>query len=196
MPADRTAPRKAASRTAPNPQPARDPADDPIRHVVVLMLENRSFDQMLGAMQEVYPDLDGVPPGAPPRSNRDVDGEPIEQAPLAAGRMKGDPKHELPNALHQLEVDNGNFVMDYAKSYPRSDKDERRQIMAYFPLDALPALHTLAREFTVCDRWFSSLPGATWPNRLFAHSGTSIGHAQMPYGPYDLAQQQYTQDTV
>ena len=165
---------------------AVDPTEDPIRHVVVLMLENRSFGQMLGAMQEVYPELDGVDPNAPPRTNRDVDGRSVEQRPVAVSRMKGDPLHELPNALHQLENDNGNFVLDYAKAYPRSGAEERQQIMAYFPLDALPALHALAREFTVCDRWFSSLPGATWPNRLYVHSGTSLAHAEMPHCLHEL----------
>ena len=196
MPDDRTASRKPASRPAAQPEGTPDPAADPIRHVIVLMLENRSFDQILGAMQEVYPDLDGVKGGGPPRSNRDADGQPVEQAPVAGARMKDDPKHELPNALHQLEDDNGNFVLDFAKAYPHSAKDERRQIMAYFPLDKLPALHALAREFTVCDRWFSSLPGSTWPNRLFVHSGTSLGQALMPQGLFDLAKQHYDQDTV
>jgi len=46
---------------------------DSIRHVVVLMLENHSFDQMLGAFQAVFPDLEGVDP-AKLRSNRDKDG--------------------------------------------------------------------------------------------------------------------------
>jgi phospholipase C len=163
MPADRTASRDTASQPVDRPEGNRDPAEDPIRHVIVLMLENRSFDQMLGTMQEVYPDLDGVRHGGPPRSNRDVDGQPIEQAPLAVPRFTEDPKHELTNALHQLADDNGGFVEDFAKAYPRSGKAEREQIMAYFRADALPALHVLAREFTVCDRWFSSLPGATWP---------------------------------
>src|SRR3954471_8542272 len=127
MPADRTPPASGS-------QGDQDPAEDPIRHVVVLMLENRSFDQMLGALQELYPDLDGVRHGGPPRSNRDVDGQPVQQAPLAVTRMTVDPKHELPNALRQLEDDNGHFVEDFAKAYPHSNKSEREQIMAYFPL--------------------------------------------------------------
>jgi phospholipase C len=173
---------------------ARQP--DPIRHVICLMLENRSFDQMLGSLQAVYPDLDGVPEGGPLRTNRDIDGQVIEQAPAADTRMKGDPKHELPNCLHQLSDNNGNFVRDYAEAYPHSDEEERKQVMAYFPLDKLPALHQLGRSFRVCDRWFSSIPGATWPNRLFVHSGTSIGKAKMPHGVFDLAGHRYWQDTI
>jgi phospholipase C len=49
-------------------------------------------------------------------------------------------------------------------------------------LDFLPALHTLGRNFGICDQWFSSLPGPTWPNRFFALTGTSAGHVEMPDG--------------
>src|SRR5690349_12937698 len=133
MPADRTASRQAPSQAASHSGDSEGASQDPIRHVIVLMLENRSFDQMLGALQDVYPDLDGARADGQPRSNRDVDGQVIEQAPVAVSRMKGDPQHELPNALHQLENDNGNFVLDYARAYPHSDKEERQQIMAYFP---------------------------------------------------------------
>ena len=38
----------------------------------------------------------------------------------------------------------------------------------------------LAREFMLCDRWFSSLPGPTWINRLFVHGGSSLGHVREP----------------
>src|SRR5688500_7065739 len=44
---------------------------DPFRHVVVLMLENRSFDHMVGALQATIPGLNGVPPAGPPRVNKD-----------------------------------------------------------------------------------------------------------------------------
>lgn len=54
--------------------------------------------------------------------------------------------------------------------------------MGYYAPDRLPALHRLGRDFTVCDHWFSSLPGPTWPNRFFALSGTSSGRVLMPEG--------------
>jgi len=50
-------------------------ADDPIKHVVVLMLENRSFDQILGGLKAVYPPLEGVDPNNP-RSNPDLAASP------------------------------------------------------------------------------------------------------------------------
>jgi len=53
-------------------------------------------------------------------------------------------------------------------------------IMGCFPSGAVPALYTLAKEFAVCDRWFSSLPGPTWPNRYFAHAASSAGLDDSP----------------
>ena len=60
------------------------------------------------------------------------------------------------------------FVKSYLAKYPGAADTEVEQVMAYFPFgktkdaDSLPALHGLAREFAVCDHWFSSMPGPTW----------------------------------
>lgn len=154
-------------------------ATDPIRHVVVLMLENHSFDQMLGVFRSVFPDLEGVDP-ASPGSNRDKDGMTHSQAATTAISVRNDPMHELANVLYQLEGGNANFVLDYSNAYPATTPDERQQIMGYFPAGSLPALHELARHFTICDHWYSSVPGPTWANRFFVHSGTSLGRVRMP----------------
>ena len=50
-----------------------------------------------------------------------------------------------------------------------------KKIMECFDPARLPALTTLAREFCVCDRWFSAVPGPTWLNRLFVHAATCDG---------------------
>jgi phospholipase C len=50
---------------------------------------------------------------------------------------------------------------------------------AFLP-EQLPVLHSPAREFAVCDRWFSSMPGPTWPNRFFAHAASSAGLDEGP----------------
>jgi len=146
-------------------------APDPIKHVIVLMLENRSFDQMLGSLQSEIPELDGIPPGQAPRTNR-ADKVTYAQGPGAAYVAPADPNHDYPHVLMQIANGNSGFVQDYANVFPQSVKTDRAEIMKYHAPGALPALHTLARNFTVCDRWFASLPGPTWPNRLFAHSGT------------------------
>jgi phospholipase C len=60
---------------------------------------------------------------------------------------------------------------------------DRRAVMGYCLLDRLPGLHELGKNFTICDHWFSSLPGPTWPNRFFALSGTPADRVLMPEGP-------------
>ena len=152
---------------------------DPIKHVVVLMLENHSFDQMLGALKADFPDLEGVDP-ANLFTNKDKDGQVYTQAATTNTTVSPDPMHELANVLHQLENDNANFVLDYSEAYPATTPDERQQIIDYFAPGVLKTLHALAQQFTICDHWYSSVPGPTWANRFFVHSGTCLGRAQMP----------------
>ena len=160
---------------------AMEPAvtSDPIRHVVLLILENHSFDQMLGCLKGIYPSMEGVAP-AEPRENQDDAGIFYRQSPTTERQMFVDPHHELEHVAVQLENQNDGFVRDFVRAYPDSTSLARNFIMGYYPLDFLPALHALARHFTICDHWFSSLPGPTWPNRFFALTGTSHGRVNMP----------------
>ena len=153
--------------------------DDPIRHVVLLILENHSFDQMLGCFKAVYPALDGVDPASPGR-NTDASDRAYAQTPTTIRQMLLDPHHEVEAVAAQLADHNGGFVSNFASIYPDSTPEARQLIMDYFPRGFLPGLHTLAAEFTICDRWHASLPGPTWPNRFFALSGTSMGRVNMP----------------
>jgi phospholipase C len=172
------------------------PPPDPIEHVIVLMLENRSFDHMLGGLSEAIEGLDGVPKaGEPERSNR-AGGKTYKQIPGASRAIKYDPKHELAHTLNQISKENSGFVDDFARAYPASQPEDRAEIMKYFADGELPSLHPLAKNFAVCDKWFSSLPGPTWPNRFFVHSGTSIGRVSMPEGILDANLHWYDQMTL
>jgi len=173
---------------------------DPINHVVVLMLENHSFDQMLGWLKvKVYPDITGIDP-AHLASNSDKDGNPYSQAPTTSTSVSPDPMHETANVLQQIANGNQGFVLDYSKAYATTP-DQCRQIMAYFDRGVLPALDALAQSFTVCDHWFASVPGPTWANRFFVHSGTSKGRVRMPGTLWDNLRDpnlflHYDQDTI
>jgi phospholipase C len=173
---------------------------DPIKHVILLLLENQSFDRILGCFRDVYPHLEGVNPrGTPTYTNLDDKGVIYEQKPTKTKQVTTDPKHEARFVLDQLQNNNGGFVLDFVRNYPDSTLEQRQEIMGYYPIGFLPALHTLAAEFTICDRWFSSLPGPTWPNRLFALTGTCHGQALMPEGWKDPQLATYfdqTQDTI
>src|SRR5581483_8025825 len=112
------------------------------------------------------PEIDGVTPEkAKTRINRDRRDRPYSPQPMAHKHMRLDPQHDTEFVLRQLQGDNAGFVFDFHTRYKwKSRNADRHQIMDYYRVDFLPALHTLAREFTICDRWFSSLPGPTWPN--------------------------------
>jgi len=156
---------------------------DPIKHVVLLMMENHSFDQMLGCFKEKYPDLEGA---GPAHTNADAQGKVYAQVPTSELQMTCDPNHDHSDVMEQLAHNNGGFIQNFMKTYPTITEDDRQNIMGYYPRGFLPALHALAEDFLICDHWFSSLPGPTWPNRFFALSGTSSGHVEMPAGLSNL----------
>jgi phospholipase C len=202
----------------------------PIKHVVVLMLENNSFDRMLGCF---HPKVRGVD-AANPRVNTDVNGQPYKQAPTTTTSVDPDPMHEVENVLLQIEQKQaddvplpvpsfltrikqciarllsrhrrlmpmareyqGKFVLDYSRAWKDTSKAQRREIMGYYPKGMLYALHSLAEEFTICDQWFSSVPGPTWTNRFFVHSGTSLGWVKMPSLTHDYENMHdYSQETI
>ena len=169
-----------------------------IEHVFVLMLENRSFDHMLGfaglrgidaatGEQTVADGLTGR------EANRLQSGAEI---PVSAGAdwvIGVDPGHEFANVLEQLcgvgaayapgspypPIDNSGFAASFDQQAAGRDP---AAIMQCFRPEQLPVLTALATSFGVCDRWFSSLPGPTWPNRLFLHASTSAGLDGSPKG--------------
>jgi phospholipase C len=158
---------------------------DQLKHVVVLMMENRSFDHMLGGLKAVDPRIDGLDGS---QFNLDTTGAHAPVQPLAQfqGQLDPDPDHAFAGV--DLQIFNGDTtpnrvatMQGFVKSYyaQRQDVDHSRQIMYYFAPDKLPVLTTLATEFAVFNRWFASIPGPTLCNRAFAHYGTSFGHVGM-----------------
>ena len=154
-------------------------SNDPIEHVIVLMLENHSFDKKLGCFKQKYSELEGVDPNFP-AFNLDDKNAPIYQIELAEKQVPLDPFHELPNVMAQLDQNNSGFVKDFIANYPKSSQLDRQYIMSYYPMGSLPAMHGLANDFTICDNWFASVPSGTWPNRFFALSGSSRGRVITP----------------
>lgn len=170
---------------------------DPIKHIVVLMLENHSFDQILGWTKSLYPNLEGVDE-THPWSNPDYPdaSAKVDQAPTTEMSTRLDPRHDHVDVLDQIANNCGGFVEDFARAYPTSNRNDRAQIMGYYPKGALPVIHTLAEHFTICDQWYSSMPGPTWPNRFFVHTGTCKGHVKMPAGVYIKNEHFYDQNTI
>ncbi len=156
-----------------------------LQHIVVLMMENRSFDHMLGALKAEDPRINGLT-GA--ESNLDTTNEPTRVQALAEfqSQLDPDPDHHFPAVHKQLYYGTpgppGQPAMNgFVQSYydQRKDISHSRKIMYYFPKQKLPVLTTLARSYALFNGWFSSIPGPTLCNRAFAHYGTSFGQVSM-----------------
>jgi phospholipase C len=157
-----------------------------IKHLVVLMLENRSFDHMLGWLQTPQYQIDGLD-GT--QSNLDSTGEPVRVTKDAdySGDYDPDVAHDFLDVSEQIFGTQNppagavptmsGFVKNYgavSESVPKS-----HHVMKCFDPAKIPVLTTLAQQYAVCTRWFSSIPGPTLPNRAYAHAATSVGHVDM-----------------
>ena len=153
-----------------------------IERLVVLMLENRSFDHLLGFLKRENPIINGL---TGEESNpAAVDNRPDVKVSDAAGDVRDldpDPGHDFNDVTRQIfgsldtsqPPDMSGFVRDYASV--SKDPVHGENIMRCFSPERLPVLATLARQYGVSDRWFSSVPGSTIPNRMFAHGASSAG---------------------
>ncbi|HWK09883.1 MAG TPA: alkaline phosphatase family protein [Vicinamibacterales bacterium] len=164
------------------------PGLDALQHVVVVMMENRSFDHMLGSLEADDPRIDGIDPADATQSNPDSTGKTVKVQPKAKyqSQLDPDPGHDFREVDFQLfavdtttarQATMQGFVRQYFQK--RKDVKSSHQVMYYFKKTQLPVITTLAREFCVFNKWFSSIPGPTLCNRAFAHYGTSFGHVGM-----------------
>ena len=157
-----------------------------IKHIVVLMLENRSFDHMVGWLQaDDYP-IDGL---TGQEVNRDSTGEPVKVTNDAAysGDYDPDVAHDFLNVAQQMFGTQGRAdgatpsMSGFVTSYEAVSGSKRKAgaVMKCFDPKKIPVICTLAQQYALCTRWFSSVPGPTLPNRAFAHAATSVGHVDM-----------------
>jgi phospholipase C len=175
-----------------------------IDHIVVLMLENRSFDHMLGFL---YADSNNVSPAGQTfegltgkESNPGATGAADTAFKIAPGQPHtyyqpgADPGEGYAATNAQLfgnataptppTATNQGFVGNYAATLAWESKRKggvlagtvAADIMGMHTPQTLPVLSTLARGFAVCDHWFCSAPTETLPNRAFVNAGTSQGH--------------------
>jgi phospholipase C len=170
-----------------------------VKHLVVLMMENRSFDHMLG-----YLAIDGLPGGVdgldPSRhGNRRAQDAEFERVRPMAGRhlhhKVQDPGHLVPDVVEQLGNGMGGFLANYVKvlggnratwdvkkggPLPPDDDLWDDVVLGYQEAEDVPVYDYIARNFVVCDRWFSSVAGPTWPNRMYAMTGGLAPKATIP----------------
>jgi phospholipase C len=148
---------------------------DGIEHIVVLMLENRSFDHMLGylSLESGGLAVDGLQAGM----TNEYEGReyPVFRLDETAFTKQQDPCHSGKCVDRQVAGGNGGFAADYIETREDPASAEPVVVMGYYDGEQLPVYDFLARRFCVCDRWFCSLKGATFPNRLYAVAGRAAG---------------------
>lgn len=146
----------------------------PIDTIVVLCMENRSFDHYLGSLKlKEGHASDGL---SSTFSNLDANGVPIPVFHLN-DLTNPDPPHDWDPVHEQWNLGaNDGFVTVYTGP-------NQQDPMGYFVRDQLPTTYALADAFTVCDRWFCSVLGPTWPNRFYLHGATANGQkSNLPAG--------------
>jgi phospholipase C len=199
-----------------------------IKHVVILMLENRSFDNVLAWLYEKETPRHFIPANTDPHyyglsedtlslyTNhvKDVSGRIVFSSPPIKGvpstnnsdyynSPSTNPHEEFHEVTNQIfGFDGGTqptmtgFLQDYAQFWPPAawemEKLQISAVMETFTEEELPLFYNLAKQYAVCDLWFSSVPTQTNPNRAFTHCGTSEG--EIINGPG--AQNTFQADTI
>lgn len=153
-----------------------DPTLDNLRkieHIVVLMMENRSFDHFLGylTLENGRTDVDGLT-NLMHNWYNGVDYFPKRRTQTAF-LTNQDPCHSGKCVAEQLSNNNGGFVSNYALNNPNDSEVDL--VMNYYNGVTLSVYDQLVRDACICDKWFSSVDGATWPNRLYSITGQSGG---------------------
>jgi phospholipase C len=151
-----------------------------IDHIVVLMMENRSFDQVLGYLSRELgrTDVNGLndlpeDPQVNSQYNRHNDRNFFPRRALSTAwpslAFPG-PCHETDCVMSQIDENMGRFVASFAERVG-NEPEHLRLVMDYFNGDQLPVYDVLAREFGICDSWYTSHAGPTWPNRFVLFTG-------------------------
>lgn len=176
-------------------------ASQKIQNIFVLILENRSFDHMLGFSGIQGTDAETGQPtqieGLTGNEYNTYQGINYPVTKPADYVMPFDPGHEFTDVVEQLggggatypaggaypPINNSGFVTNYATTDSPGEggaKNNFGEIMKCYDPSQLPVMMSLAKEFAVCDHWFSAIPGPTWPNRFFLMAASSAGLDHSP----------------
>jgi phospholipase C len=155
---------------------------DSVQTIVVLMLENRSFDHVLGHLR--LPafgnrrDVDGLEnPDDNPAYVNYFEGREHSPFLLRDQRFISDMPHSRARVATQLAFANGRATMSgFAQAYAEHSGNTLAQppVLGYLTPDDVPVSSFLARTFLTCDRWFAPLPTDTQPNRAMAFTGSTL----------------------
>ena len=172
---------------AARPRPAESPGADgvpQIEHIVILMMENHSYDNYLGMLAGRGDGL-AVDAGEPTAVNPDSAGKPVRLTHAGSTVQQKQVPSQSWAASH-IQWHNGacdGFVASAEQTSPGLDANAG---MCYWTEADLPFYYGLARTFPLATRWFSSCLGPTFPNRRFLIAGTANGLIDdVPFGMID-----------
>jgi phospholipase C len=182
-------------------------ASSKIEHVIVLMLENRSFDHMLGFMKGSNSEINGCTTGSDSLCQSPEDptnaSSPIVYADSSAVYHNADPTHSISGTTQQVYGYAGEstdtaapmsgFIKNYVDRY--TFPVVNNSIMSCFAPENVPVITTLASEFALYDGWFASVPGPTMVNRAYSASATSHGMGTNDHTTIALGMPQQTMFT-
>jgi phospholipase C len=150
-----------------------------IKHVVLLMQENRSFDHYFGT-------LAGVRGFNDPKAHKLWNGRSVFYQPDAenpSGYLlpfhldtRASSAQKIPSTSHawavQHEAWNRGQMNNWLPAHRKADGENGPYCMGYYTRTDIPFQFALAESFTLCDEYFCSVMGPTWPNRMFWMTGT------------------------
>ncbi len=142
----------------------------PIRHVIVLMRENRSFDHLFGKLSERgQPDVEAVPATY---SNPDRHGEAVFPTHASTTCIEVDPGHQSESMLRAL---NGGKMDGFVRNAAETTDTDGHFVMDYYDASDLPFYYFLGQTFAVADQHFAPVVSGTFANRAFLLFGTNAG---------------------
>ncbi len=160
-----TASLAGVSAQSPRRQPGRPAGLDKVQHILWIIQENRSFDNYFGT----YPGADGTPPGT--------------CLPVRPGARRCIPPFHMPGNMPPCDLAHRWVIAHAAYDHSAMDgfvwAEGTPYTMGYYDQRDIPNYWNYARHYTLCDRFFSSLMGASLPNHLYtvaAQSGGAINN--------------------
>jgi phospholipase C len=168
-----------------------------VEHIVVVMLENRSLDNICGWLYSGAQPAHYLPAGSPqgfnglnpglwnPSNRGYFNGQPPAQVWVKQGTANyqvpnPDPEETFENVTAQIygphKATIKTMMQGFIVNYEHATAGDPDQIMQAYTPGQLPVISGLAMNYAVSDAWFCSAPTQTWPNRSFVHTGTSNGN--------------------
>ncbi|PLN81641.1 phosphoesterase [Aspergillus taichungensis] len=169
---------------------------DKIKNVVLLVMENRSVDNVLGGqtIKGLENPINNGPFCNPVNANDPSEGEACSEA-SSYDSILNDPDHSITGNNIQFYGDftpdnkaiadgtltptQKGFLQEQLRSYPKDNETHlAKQVMNYYTEEQVPVLTSMTQNFVVFNHWHSDIPGPTNPNRVSLLSGTSAGHGK------------------